>query len=242
MMRLGNHDWRAIELEVSDCVHYGCFRYGHNEYHPYETYVRRLHRGDPPEDIRTELLEFLRGYRPRWLDQAIGISLPRQHPLWLFPWHPLWKFLTTGASSGWYSAPGRVPDIITSFSTAGIPRSLLEQEHGWLENTYHSIAQQGYLPNEYGYPTGRLLIGTGGKRACLLLDGNHRVSAISALGHSTLTVEVAHNHTVRLDQLERWPGVRAGFFAREEAESVFMAYFSGNRSYRMGDGNVHVID
>lgn len=234
--------WQATEVGVAECVHYAGFRYGHGEYHPYETYVQRLHRGDAPGDIRAQLLDFLRWYRPRRIDQALGIALPRPHPLWLFPWHPLWKFLTTRASAGWYSAPARVPDVITSFAEVGIPRTQLEREHRWLHDAYESIARQGYLPERYGYPAGRLLIADASRRACLLLDGNHRVSAISALGHTALTVMVSPRHTVRLDELEQWPGVRARFFTRDEAERVFMAYLSGNHSYRMGDGNVHVVD
>jgi hypothetical protein len=154
----------------------------------------------------------------------------------------LWKLLTTRPSSGWHRSPENVPDIITSFSPAGIPRALLEKEYVWLHGAYESIVANGFLPHRFGYPRGRLLLGVGGRRACLLLDGNHRVSALSALGYDKLTVEVSSQHTVRLDALEQWPGVRARVFTRDEAEAIFMAYFNGNHRFRIANGHVPIVD
>lgn len=232
----------AVEVSIRECVHYGAFRYGHEEYHPYETYLHRLHMGESLGHVRSQFVDFLRHYRPRHLGEALGITLPRKHRLWLFPWHPLWKLLTTRCSSGWYRSPKSVPDIITSFCPAGIPRALLEKEYLWLHGAYESIVANGYLPYRFGHPLGRLFVGACGKRACLLLDGNHRVSALSALGYDKLVVEISSRHTVRLDELEQWPGVRARVFTRDEAESVFMAYFSGNHRYRNAEGHVPILD
>lgn len=228
-------------VDINHCVHYCAFRYGHDEFHPYETYVRRLHDGDPPDELRAQFVDFLRNYRPKDLGEALGVSLERRYPMWLYPWSKPWHFLNPRNKSGWLKDPSTVPDIITHFSPNGISGSLIEKEFSWLQNAYHSISIQGYLPEQYGYPRGKLLISELGTR-CLLLDGNHRVSVLSALGIANVSIQYFPSDNVYLGKLSMWPGVKLGIFSANDAERVFYAYFTGNTKFRVGVGNVAVVD
>jgi hypothetical protein len=230
-----------MEIEIRECVHYCAFRYGHDEYHPYETFVKRLHRGDAFLSIRDELELFLKKYRPRHLGEALGAKLDNDYPLWLFPWSRWWKFFLASRNSGWYATPERIPDILTHFSRAGIPKPMIEKELRWLQGAYRSITEHGYRPEVFGFPKGRLLQGVGGRRACLVLDGNHRVSALSAHGYGSLLVHCARWNRIALDDLESWPGVKLGFFPGDDAERIFAAYFSGNHKYSIGVGDVPLV-
>ena len=223
---------RLEEFYLDECVHFGAFRYGKGNYHPYETYVHRLCRGEPLPDIRAEFEEFLRGYRPKDLGDALGIELERRYPLWLYPWQSRLKILFAPRSSGWYRSPGAVPDIITSFSARGISRARVVEEFGWLEQVYFSIVERGYRPDEYGYPRGRLLECKDRGRVCLLLDGNHRASALSAVGQKRLLVAIPDRKPITNADIDSWHGVRTGVFTRGDAARIFSAYFDGNsRNY-----------
>lgn len=220
-----------IEVPISQCVHYCGFRYGHGEYHPYETYIHRLHKKELKELVRDQLIDFLLHYRPRHFGQALGLTLSREYPLWLFPWAARRSFWWIKKNSGWFNRPEDIPDIITHFSDAGIPFALLEQEFRWLESSYESICHQGYRPDLYGYPKGKLFFDRNNNLSCLLLDGNHRVSALSALGYSSLEIDVSLKDSVSICDIDRWAGVKNGFFLKEDSIKIFNAYFLGNKKY-----------
>lgn len=230
-----------VKLKISECVHFCAFLYGRGRYNPYETYVRDLHHGREMNELYSEFVDFLVGYRPRTLGEALGLSLDRDYPLWLFPWSRPWKFWNIDTRKGWYDDPADIPDIITHFSESGIPSWMVEQEIGWLADAYNSIATLGYQPERFGYPTGNLLDGGARGRACIIRDGNHRISSLSALGFESVQVRCTGWNRVSLDELDRWSGVKNRFFTKDDAERIFMAYLDGNRHYCVGQGGAFIV-
>lgn len=218
-------------MDIKQCVHYCGFRYGHGEYHPYETYITRLHNEEPLENIRDEFKQFLKFYRPHDFGQLLGVDLSRQYPLWLYPWSSRLRYWRTRETSGWYASPDRIPDIITRFSDAGVPVRNVEKEYGWLHGAHESISAEGYRPEKYGYPHAQLLHGYDGKIACLMLDGNHRISTLSALGHESLVVKFHKNKSIHVENVDEWTGVKKRFYTKDDALSIFNVYFSGNPDY-----------
>ena len=222
-------------FRINECVHFAGFNYGRGTYHPYESFVARLHKGDALTDIRAQFETFLCRYRPRHFGEALGITLGRKYPLWLFPWSRFWRYWRIDTNAAWFTDPCDIPDIITHFSSRGIPREMVDKEQNWLFRAYESISKIGYCPESFGYPSGRVLLAADGARACIILDGNHRVSTLSALGYSTVDIRCWPWNIVRQDALDDWPGVRNGYFARQDAEKIFLAYFQDRQSYACGD-------
>jgi hypothetical protein len=220
-----------IEVKVSQCVHYCCFRYGHNEYNPYETYIRRLHNDEGETVIRAEFIYFLLHYRPRCFGEALGINLSKQYPLWIYPWEKKQEYLAINPTAGWLENPKKIPDIITHFSELGIPMFMIQKEYDWLHGAYKAILENGYKPDLFGYPKGRLLIKENGDYSCLMLDGNHRLSVLSALGYSSLIVEYYPKDSIRISEVDCWQGVKNRFYSQSDAISLFLAYFNGNNNY-----------
>lgn len=220
-----------VEAKISQCVHYAGFRYGHKEYNPYETYIRRLHEKEDISAIRAEFINFLLHYRPRCFGEALGINLSRKYPLWLYPWANKKKFWKINYASGWFKDPNKIPDIITHFSDSGIPMPMILKEYGWLHSAYQSIISNGYNPEVWGYPKARLFFKENGEAAYLMLDGNHRLSVLSTLGFSSLLLDHYPSDAVRNIDIDSWQGVRNGFFTKEDAVNIFEAYFSGNKKY-----------
>lgn len=217
-------------MPIARCVHYGAFRYGHREPHPYESYARLLVCNRDRRSARAGLIEFLQHYRPRSFGEAIGVSLEGRHGLWHFPWlkhRPL--------DNGWFDDPLGYPDIITQFCPEGILWFRIEQEFFWLERAVYSIRRNGYKPGGIDGVMGWRFLRTDGTETFLVLDGNHRVSALAALGHETVELIYLPRDTVSEQQAACWPQVVAGVFSEADARCVFNAYFSGNPRWRTTD-------
>ena len=221
---------RCAQVPISDCVHYGGFRYGRGEYNPYETYLQQLlHEGS--EAARSRFIEFLRHYRPRHLGAALGLELKREYALWHYPWSRLSS--RTDESGAWCDDPDDCPDILTHFSDRGILVRRIEEEFVWLERAMYSIRRHGFQPDRFGDPLFvQKLVGRDGRTAHLMLDGNHRLSALSALGETMAPVHWAPWSVVREEHLARWPLVRDGSYETEDARKVFHAIFNGNQCPR----------
>ncbi len=212
-------------VPIARCVHYAAFRYGCEEYHPYESYLRGVEAGLPLSDVRNRFVRFLQYYRPRHFGQALGICLQHEIPLWNYPW----QNFTSGPA--WLRRPEECPDILTHFSEEGIPWSRITEEFDWLERAFASIRTHGYQPKRFGCPIRvRRLVRSDGKAAYLVLDGNHRLSALSALGQKHVQVRWSFLETQNERSSREWYQVRTGRYTNADALKVFHAYFEGNQS------------
>ncbi len=215
---------RIRRIAIGDCVHYCGFPYGRNAFNPYENFITGLSRGMDVEALKASFVEFLRFYRPADLGTALGVITRSPVPLWWLPWkswRKLWK------REGWHDTPAEVIDVMTQFSSIGIPRSLVEHEFHWLQRAWDSIRQKGYRPTEHAYIQVHELRHASSSRY-IVIDGNHRLSALAALGYSEVEVmqhrlAVTSRHHVRL-----WPLVLSGHVHPGDALAIFDAYFIGN--------------
>lgn len=67
----------------------------------------------------------------------------------------------------------------------------------------------------------------GQSRAYLVEDGNHRLSALVALGVRDVLVQQLPIDTVALAQLPTWPQVQSGYYLPAEAEQLLRVYLRG---------------
>lgn len=224
---------RRETVRVADCVHFGAFRYGRGELNPYENYVTGLARGEPVAKLRERFTAFLCEYRPVDFGEALGVRLEQAHGLWDYPWRRGAPDTRRAGKEGWCEEPADVPDLLTHFSERGILRSRIEEEFRWLEATWASVREHGYRPRRFaGHLTARKLVARDGERRFLIYDGNHRLSAVSALGQDEVTVRCAAVMTVRETALARWRGVASRRWTADDARRIFRAYFEGNRAPR----------
>jgi hypothetical protein len=235
---------RLIRTRITQCVHYCAFRYGRNEYNPYESYVVDIFRNTPRANARERFIAFLRHYRPRHLGEALGLrdTLSRRYPLWAFPWADVTP-IDPQKQYGWSDDPNDCPDILTHFSEVGIPLSRIEEEFFWLERALDSISEKGYRPLRYrNFVTALRLVRSDGENAFLLTDGNHRVAAMAALGYKNILIRQPSRYRVNEADCDRWPGVRSGLYGQEDALRVFGAYFSGNFDYHTAVHPARIIN
>jgi hypothetical protein len=220
--------FRVREIPIAKCVHYDGFRYGRNELNPYENYITGLSRGADIGELRMRFSDFLQHYRPVTLGDALGVATRRPVPLWLLPWKSWRKLFRPG---GWQESPVDIPDILTHFSPAGIPLSMLEREYFWLERAWASIESNGYIPERHSYIDVFELRGESDSRF-IVVDGNHRLSALAALGHETVVVRQGYLSCARRRLSRFWPLVLSGHVSVDDACTLFDAYFYGGERAR----------
>lgn len=246
MIRKALRPWSAvtqdevIEIPICSCVHFTGFRYGIDGFHPYENSARDLRQGVPLLKVRRRFVEFLQYYQPRHLGEALGISLSRHYALWGYPWRRLSE-RERSLTYAWHDKPEDVSDILTHFSEAGIHSYLIDQEFFWQERTLQILADNGYRPDLYCYVKTLELRRRDGSSAYILTDGNHRVSALAALGHQSVVVQNHPSHVVDESQLENWPEVQCGRMTPEDAQAIFDAYFQRNSLWRTTPQAVEII-
>ncbi|MEO7067470.1 MAG: hypothetical protein ABI114_11215 [Rhodanobacter sp.] len=210
-------------VDIASCTHFCAYRYGRHETNPYETYMQGLAQGLPLQDIRHAFIEYLRHYRPTTLGDALGVSLSVPYPLWFLPWRTLSQVTSM---PGWHPTPDYFVDAMTFFSPLGIPRRLLNKEFSWHEDAFNAMKSTGYLPQRYGYITVRELKGE--TSVYIVTDGNHRLSALSALGYTSVAVKQSPGSIVHRTHVARWPLVREGIVSQDDALKIFDAYVDGN--------------
>lgn len=232
--------YEELDIPLASCVHYSGFRYGHNEFNPLEQRACDLHRGGALLETRRRFVNFLLHYRPRGLAEALGINLRKHCPLWAYPW---WKVAGTRLSPdfGWFNNPEDVPDIITHFSEAGILSHRIDQEFFWQEQALWMIEKHGYRADRYSFIQVCELRRREHPPQFIVMDGNHRISALSALGQESVRVRRNKELVIDEDRIEDWPGVKSGRVPPDDAHAIFMAYFHGNSRWSTTDIPARII-
>lgn len=212
------------DVAISDCVHYCAFRYGRNEFNPYEQYIVGLSEGRPVADLRQKFMDFILHYRPNYIGEALGISGCEPVDLWLLPWKSWLKLFKRG---GWQSSAHDAVDIMTHFSVEGVSWMMICKEFEWLERAWVSISENGYQPDRYGYIE-VFELRKGADSRFLVEDGNHRLSALHALGFKRVKVIHRFMHKANHSYLRFWPLVLSGHISKADALAILNAYWCGN--------------
>lgn len=214
------------EVAIADCVHFCGFRYGRDEFNPYENYIRGLAAGETLARARERFVDFVRYYRPRNLGEALGVATAHQIPLWWLPWKSWLKLLRPGA---WQESTRDVLDILTYFTPKGIEWRRIEEEFMWMERALTAMSNPGYQPERFGYIDVFELQGDKHSRF-LVIDGNHRLGALHALGHRQVVVRQRPFHRANRKHARLWPLVLSGHVPYQDALAIFDTYVAGNRN------------
>ncbi len=237
--RLKKSSYVIEKVPIKNCVHYCGFKYGGQQYHPYETTIERFKREPENADaIKKQFIDFLKYYRPRYFNDAFDITLSKKYPLWTYPWH---QHANHSYGNNWVSDPDDINDIITHFSEEGIPSYKIDREFFWMTRALKQMAE-GYRPEQYSYIEAFKFERKDGHPAYLLLDGNHRVSALHALGETHVNILIKPASIVREHEVYKWPGVKNKTFTANDALALFNNYFDGRVCLKTSETPAQVLD
>jgi hypothetical protein len=206
-------------IPLDRCYHYRGFRYGGFGNNPYEDYILGLARGASVETLRHEFANAILTCRPRTFGEFLQLRISEQPP-WLFPWTPSHHVVPPPIVE-----PAQNPDIVCHSCEQGVLVSHINREFNWLERAYASIRAQGYLPDAHGYITCIELAGAD-ESSYLVLDGNHRISALHASGMREVQIKQLIGSRVLRSEASRWSQVRNGTYSLSDALQVFDRYFA----------------
>ena len=141
-------------------------------------------------------------------------------PLWEYPW------ARRPAQPGHqYKEVADNPDVMCHFPTNGVLASQINREFKWLEGAWKNISTNGYQPLRFDFVSCIELSADNGS-SYLVLDGNHRISAMHALGLETVEVKLLPLRRVRRADATTWPRVRDGSMGLGDALRIFDRYFA----------------
>ena len=207
------------QVPLDRCYHYRGYRYGGFGNNPYEDFILGLAGGGQAEILRREFAWRVLNCRARSMGEALQIDII-DWPLWEYPWAR-----RPASSRREFDEPRDNPDVMCHFSAPGVLASHINREFGWLEGAWRNISGQGYRPRQYGFVR-CVELDAGEASSYLVVDGNHRLSALHALGETSLEVELLRFRKVRRDRAEAWPRVRDGSIGLGHALRVFDRYFA----------------
>lgn len=90
-----------------------------------------------------------------------------------------------------------------------------------------AIAREGYqaaVPADHGWG---YLLRDGSDYTCLIWGGQHRVSALAALGYDNMPLLLCPQRIAERRHAGRWPAVRAGLVTKDQALQVFDRVMAG---------------
>lgn len=209
---------RPRDIPIERCYHFRGYRYGGFGNNPYEDYVVGLASGRDIQDLRRAFAQAMLSSAPRTMSEALDIEI-HDVPPWQFPWDPVPK-------TEWRPVvePAQNPDIVCHSCEAGVLASHINREFAWLEASFRSIRNEGYRPQALGYI--RCLCFVAGEQlSYLVLDGNHRIAALHAIGERNACVKVSPRAIQRV-HVEGWPRVKDGTYDKTSALRVFDRYFA----------------
>jgi hypothetical protein len=105
-----------------------------------------------------------------------------------------------------------------------------ELEFRRLAHLADSIREHGYVQsgNPEEFLRGHVLL-RGGEWRIKIRNGNHRLSALAALGWTRVPILItSQSGTPRRDEVAHWPNVRRGAFTVDEATAIFDRMFEGS--------------
>ena len=103
-----------------------------------------------------------------------------------------------------------------------------KREFNRLTGVYDSIRKNGYNPELAGHePVNGYFLKRGNKLRFVLLQGNHRVSALKALGITEVDVLIRRGHPAIIDynDLNRWTSEGGGIYSSFAANALFCSLF-----------------
>jgi hypothetical protein len=225
----GYHE--KILVDIKDCTSINGFAFGEGWHFLVET----LNQYRNNKNIRydeTALAKYYEYYQPQNLLEALFgedasdndlLSLkkfrdPQNAPM---PWTPMnlinKKFKN---NQGDYGPKDR-------FSNYGIQR--MER----LIKIHNNINENGFNEEEYsdvGDHIKGIMLKNSNEYRFLVVNGNHRIAALSALGYQKVMVRSCKKFPAIIDveNIKNWPCVKKGIYSETTAEKIFMHYFEQN--------------
>ncbi len=166
----------------------------------------------------TPMWRFLRDFQPDSISTLAGVYDEPPLPLFVYPW---------GTFNGGAEASDKDPS--RSRFCGPSSKEFVQEEYARTIALYREVRRAGYRPYEYpnSFIGGTWLLASCGDSRFVVMQGNHRMAALAHLGARQVAVRTMTQalHSVREDELDRWPLVASGRCSPAHARKVFRLFF-----------------
>ena len=239
-------DRAAVCVDLWKCSNYTGLTYGEEGWHPFASSLMqyRTKRVDYESSI-------LKKYYETWtpanaVDAFITFDSPpavfRDEPSFAFvsPWHTInveqrkKKISDNVRDENRDEGFGKI-GIEKGFSLHGPVSNLKGRiEFDRLLKTFRSIDKHGFRYQRFqnlidGFA---LVDGDGEEFRIVVVHGNHRLAALTALGYEKAPIRLVPPYVVRAADVNRWPQVKSKLWSTEEALNYFESFFSAHSKIR----------
>ena len=213
---------RTIDLDIATTI-FGCSfgRAGWNHL------VEFLREYDARSGLRWDdsiLHRYHKNFHPASVCDLLNLPLPDacEIPLFTYPWG---TFVL--------NQPDRHRQVERSRFCGPSTDEFIEAEHHRTIRLYQQMRRNGYTPWRYGcsFINGSFLVDRAGETRFVVMQGNHRLAALAALGVRRVRVRTEPQLLLtQVDEREvdQWPLVRSGKCSRWAALAIFRLYFEEN--------------
>lgn len=232
----------AMYVDLERIVNRAGFAYGGSFWHPFVAALEQ-HLDDPGLPYERSVLHaFYERFQPRTVhellfdDAAVSRRTLAGWPA-IEPLIDVWPVTAAHVAWGMSSSDGR--SELPHSQYRGPTSELFGAKHlRRVVEAYESFQREGYRPDAYGFVSGYFITDSDDYRF-VLGHGNHRMAALSVLGHRrvAVTLREAHPPVVERQRLDRWTRPRGGLLERDEAIAVFEQLLVGDsreRARRLG--------
>jgi hypothetical protein len=234
------------------------FAYGQDTSHPYVGTLREYQRSGNADYAGSALQRYWHDWQPKNLAEALGLgpessvgllrSAPSGHRI--LPWYETsslrWSKLTSfDAKSRRYYQEGFSLTRTNGPHSPQVGRKRIQR----IIDVFLMLNEGGFwrhppeeLPYFEQFPVGDIME-RGSEAVLMIANGQHRLSALSAMGMRECTMLIGVKHQrgpflVRRGDVDRWPLVRKGVFSRDQALEVFDRIFDGRQPAGCRWGNM----
>lgn len=193
-------------------------------FHPIVQTIREYQVNEDISVENTSLYRYHNKFTPEDMCQAFGYdSSMCGLPLFVFPWG---KF-RLGCN--------KLKDPLKSRFCGPTELGRIEKEFIDSINLYLDIKDNGYqIIRRRSVIGGTFIINKKNDKRFIVLQGNHRISALAALGHKKVLVYTMGGYLNKIEEhkIESWKEVRKGSCSKKLALAIFHSFFNGKGNFR----------
>jgi len=227
-LRLLTSPWRQRAINLDEATTIFACSYGCNGWHPL---VESLKEYQMTPDIgwkESALFQYHTEFCPKTIGDLVdALQNDCDIPLFVYPWG------TFRIGAKWDK------EVLTSRFCGPSSFELIESEFDAIVALYEKIRIEGYQPWKHGngFIGGVFLHAEDGQRRFIVLQGNHRMAVLAALGMEKVAVRTYPGYLahVKESDIKNWVHVVNGRCDVDVARSIFRMYFdeSGDHVRRM---------
>lgn len=175
-------------------------------------------QGHMGKNRKSAVERFHNKFCPSTTGQALGLNLENDLPLFVYPW---------GVFGSGAKVTNKNPEL-SRFCGPSTLKFVNEEKHRMRQLTAN-LEKGGYKPDQFpnSYIQGVWLTSVSGRQKFVVLQGNHRMAALSFLGYNSIDVrtDLFVVREVRESEILNWPLVEAGLIDEREALLIFQKFF-----------------